>query len=375
MQKARKDKSRNIKTALDKHDRDEMEFAINSIRRGHGLSPIAEAYLLQMVDCTTRKPVGTPSLLGGVPGNTEVYRLKQELRVTVGQNGYGFLVVNYSDTSDGSLLSGPFNDVPVFSYSTIAFTGTSLPARGAPISATPGVRNEGWTLSPLQVSTFGTAAQTEYSWRCVAAIAECTNTTAVLEQEGSIVLWEPPNHASLNANGGYNMSTIQAQRTARVVRAQNGADHVDKVALNWHPKMLETYLGSESSDFAFSCVNAPPTLQFSLMPSVKDGVMVFQGSPGNTFHVTVSCIYEAKGSRARGVKPRLTDEHGMNIVFNVLAAKSLDGYAGNPRRIADGYLAKAWEVAKRLGSSFIKESERRIMSGAGSTLKTLAGIE
>jgi len=373
MQKS-KTRTQALKQAADKSDRDEIGRNIETIRRGNGLSEICKDYLDQVVDCSTKKPVGAPTLMGGVPGKTGVFRLKEELRVVVGTAGYGFLSVCYSDAQIGGVPCGPFNDAPVFSYSTATYAGTDVSARGTALSF--GVINKGWTLSQRALSDYALPdAQNAYQWRMVSGLAECTNTTAVLDQNGTIVMWEPPNHGTANSSNFYDLTQCESERTSRVVRAENNGEVVDKVALNFHPKALHTANGDEINDFTFNTFNTVPLgLPISRTPGLSQALIVLQGKPGDTFHFTVSAVYEAKGRLIQGIKPRITDEHGMNIVFNTLAAKALDGYVGNPRRVADGYLAKAWEVSKKIGG-WVKQHEATIMKGTGAFLKGIAGLE
>jgi hypothetical protein len=373
-----KSKNSSLKKAMDKSDQDTMRRELETIRKGHGLSNLAHSYLDQIVDCSTKKPVGAPTLMGGVPGKTSVFRLKEEIRVVIGTSGYGYFSVNYSDLGVTSgVKSGPFSDGAVFSYTTSAFVGTDLVLAG---TANPvGVVNKGWTLSRRKLTDYASSSdpQNEYQWRMVAGLAECTNTTAVLSQNGTIVMWEPPNHAPVNSIGNYDITGCESERTSRVVRAENGSEPGDKVALNFHPRMLASAAGSSDSndnDFFFNTFTNAPTVTSGRVPVSKHAIFILQGSPGDSFHFTVSAVYEAKGRLVSGIKPRLTDEHGMNIVFNTLAAKALDGYIGNPRRIADGYLAKAWETAKKIGG-WVKQHESTIMKGTGAFLKGMAGLE
>lgn len=368
-----KNKNANLKKAADKSDRDEMTRNLETIRKGSGLSPIARYYLDQIVDCSTKKPVGAPTLMGGVPGRTSVFRLKQEIRVVVGTAGYGYLSINYSDNQTGSVICGPFTDAPVFSYTGAAYAGTTILTRN---SANPvGVVNQGWTLSNRSLTDYSVSdAQNLYQWRMVAGLAECTNTTAVLDQNGTVVMWEPPNHGTCNSANAYDLTLCETERTSRVVRAENGGESRDKVALNFHPKAFNVFTGNENNDFYFQGFNAAPGVSSGRIPGAQHALFVLQGKPGDTFHFSVSAIYEAKGRLVSGIKPRITDEHGMNIVFNTLAAKALDGYVGDPRRVADGYLAKAWETAKILGG-WVKQHESTIMKGTGAFLKGIAGLE
>lgn len=366
-------KTQALKKAADKTDRDEMSRNIETIRRGNGLSSICKDYLDQVVDCSTRKPVGAPTLMGGVPGKTGVFRLKEELRVIIGTAGYGYLNISYSDSQAGGVPTGPFTDAPVFSYTTATYAGTDMLSRGAGLPI--GVVNKGWTLSQRSLTDYAVAdAQNAYQWRMVSGLAECTNTTAVLDQNGTVVMWEPPNHGTANSAVPYDLTLCEAERTSRVVRAENTGDVVDKVALNFHPKALNISLGDEVNDFYFNTFNAVPTPSIARTPGLSHAFFVLQGKPGDAFHFTVSAVYEAKGRLVQGIKPRITDEHGMNIVFNTLAAKALDGYVGNPRRVADGYLAKAWEISKKIGG-WVKQHEATIMKGTGAFLKGIAGLE
>lgn len=365
-------KKESLKKAMDKSDRDEISRNLKTIRGGHGLSNICKDYLDQIVDCSTKRPVGAPTLIGGVPGRTSVYRLKEEVRVVIGTLGYGFLSLNYSNTQSGSVPSGPFRDAPVFTYSTSVFAGNVINQENN--VPTTGIVSKGWNLSKRKLADFtGSDIENQFQWRCVSAIAECTNTTAVLDQAGTIVMWEPPNHGTANANSPYPLSQCESERTSRVIRAQNGAEASDRAALNWHPKAMALAASAEFNDFFFNTFTSPPGVNTNT-PGVNHGLFVLQGDPGDSFHFSISAIYEVKGRTATGVKPRLTDGHGMNIVFNTLAAKALDGYVGNPRRVADGYLAKAWEVAKKLGG-WVKEHESTIMKGTGTLLKGMAGLE
>jgi len=357
---------------IDKVERDEMQRDIRTIRSNHKLSKVCADYLDQLVDCSTRKPVGAPTLIGGSPGRTGAIRLKQELQIAIGLGGFGYLAMCYQNVLQDSPFSGPFQDAPVFQYTSSDYQTTTVIQRGSPNPI--GVTTTGWETSRYRFGDYGSSlGQTKILFRCVAAIAECTNVTEVLDQNGTITLYEPPSHVEVNSNASLDLKSVASERTSRVITAQNRGPRGDKVALNWHPGSSQ-FRGNANNDFYFNTSTKAPSFAPNSSPGIRDGLMVFQGKPGEIFHVTVSAVYEMKGRLVGSKKPRLTDSQGMNIIFNVLAAKALDGYVGNPRRVADGYLAKAWEVGKKL-AGWVKEHEKAIMTGTGRALKMIAGID
>lgn len=231
---------------IDKNDEEEIRRDMESVRRGHNLSTIATEFLTQLVNPTKGKCVGIPTLIGGMPGRTNVFRLKQELRVVAGTNGYGFLALNYAMNGVGMTPTGPFSDTPVFCYTTAAYgtttaTGTVLKRRGIAVPA--GCILAGWNLARYKFDDYtgDPDAMNSLQYRVSAAAAEVTNVTAVLEQNGTIVMWEPPNHGIVNATSDISLDTVMSEFTSRVISAQNGSNRNDKVVLNYHHKHLAAW--------------------------------------------------------------------------------------------------------------------------------------
>lgn len=360
---------------------------LGSIRDGarSSLSTVAHDYLNQLVDCSSGKAVGAPTLIGGAPGRTQVTRQKGEFDVSIGSTGLGFFAVNLAQTGvSGSPATGPFNDTPNFMYTNSSFNDVQVPTTGILLPA--GVLAKGFEGSPwslIEVASASHEQRTYLNWRAVAAMIKVTNISAVLTQNGLLAAWSPPNNQPVNNNSGVNLdlTTVENFKTSRVVRAQNDGDLKDHLVLNWHPHAYENAGAGASNDFEFiSSAMSPGSTGpwLNNMVDVKDGLIVFRGTPGQTFHISVSVIYELKGTAARSVKPRLVDSRGMDLVFNTIASKSLSGYVGDPRHVADGYLAKAWELSKKLlpkAMGYVKEHEDQIMKGTGRFLKGLAGLE
>lgn len=384
MSKSNKQKQHQLSKAY----RGLFQADLGSIRDGarSSLSTVAHDYLNQLVDCSSGKAVGAPTLIGGAPGRTQVTRQKGEFDVQIGVTGNGFFAVNLAQTGvAGIAATGPFNDTPNFMYTNSNYNDILIPETGTLLPT--GVVAQGFVGSPWSLREVASTIHEQRSylnWRPVAAMIKVTNIAAVLSQNGLLVAWSPPNNQPVNKNGGVSLdiTKVESFKTARVVRAQNDGDLKDHLVLNWHPHAYANagFPGTKN-DFNFIASSLTPGSTgpwLNNMVDVKDGLLVFRGTPGQTFHVSVSVVYELKGTAARSVKPRLVDSRGMDLVFNTIAAKSLSGYVGDPRHVADGYLAKAWELSKKLlpkALGYVKEHEDQIMKGTGRFLKGLAGLE
>jgi hypothetical protein len=178
-----------------------------AIKRGVqavGIHPEAEKIILSWVDGANRgRPVvGLPTF----PNQpSSVVRVQQELVVTTGTNGVGFLALNPSFANDGV----------AFSYSTAAYAGTTLPAMNA---GATGQTTGTFSNLPYATAAFGGTALTG---RIVKLGVHWSSSTAPLYRQGIFQQLVDMNH---NTIGGYTVAQFGARKETKVNKL-NDKDH------------------------------------------------------------------------------------------------------------------------------------------------------
>jgi len=357
------------KTKTKKALNDSFQKDFDEIKKGSRseLTSTCQNYLKAIVDTRSAPKVGVPTSMGGFPGRTGIVRFTEQLEVYTGTNGFGYVSVNLNG-NDVSPYAGPFNDTPAIEYTIPSFTGTSVPQSGTALPT--GLEQTAWKQSEFSRSSL---KPSDLQYRVVGCTIKIFNEASALDQNGRIVLLEPPGHVPLNATAQTTDITIENAPTAHVLRAVQLQELKEQVVLNWHPRgSNDPRMGA--GDFSFhSCHSgAVPT---PVVLRCSDLVVMFRCSSVTTsqFHVEVTCMYEIRGMKVTNVKPRLVDSRGMDLIQNVFSSKMISGYIGKPEHIYESYMHKAWETAKKF-SGFISKHEKEITEGVGRGLKLLGGF-
>jgi len=356
-----------VSKALDANlDRD-----IASIRDGarRDLSVPAQRYLRCLVDPRAATPTGVPTAIGGYPGRTAAIKLTQRLTFNCGTSGVGFVSLQPGTTGlNQGYVTGPFSDTNVITWSTGSWASNTVQQAGTLVPT--GITQAGWARSPYQMATV--QEMFDFGYRIVGAAIEVFPESSFSDQNGELTLIELPGHESLNDKAtGFNLASgLGAFELSRTVRAVQTGSQREKVVINWHPRSRHD-VDSERNDFDFAFVTPGTTPQTGW--ANMDGIVVAaKGAAGTQFHATVTAIYELKGRKVPGVKPRAVDSRGMDLVFNAIMHKTMDGYVGVPDHVYHGYLASIWHAGKKLWG-FARENERRLMDTAKS-VASIAGI-
>lgn len=351
-----------------------LERDFNEIRDGSRkvVSKVCQNYLKAIVDTRNAPKVGVPTLAGGMPGKTAIVRFTNQIEVTVGTGGIGFISVapvshRVSTHSNG----GPFSDSNIMTSTGPTYSGTTIPSAGASLPV--GVFVGGWVQSPYKLG----GVQTDLQYRLVGLTMSIFPDSSFMDQNGRIAILEAPGHQPLNFVVSQPLSTLESYPGVRVVRGTQTGAQSEKINLNWHPmsgaSTAATSAGGENfNDFDFVDHRLVPAAG-SITP-VMDGLMIACfGKAGTQFHVELTGMYEMRGKSIPGVKPRLVDSRGMDLISNVIASKLISGYVGKPEHVYESYLAKAWGAAKS-SASWVSTHNKELMEGAGRALDMIGGF-
>lgn len=196
--------------------------------------------------------------------------------------------------------------------------------------------------------------------------------SAVLSQNGRIVLYEPGNHYRINATGATNLDDMESFKRSRTVYGPKTGSRTEKVVLNWHPRASQS-VDVDRDDLKFHGLDRSITPAAGTMPPVGDLIVGFYGDKETSYECIICGMWEVRGTSINDTKPRLVDSRGMDLVFNTFRHKTVSGYVGNPNHVFSSYLGKAWEVAKKLGR-FVSRNEKDLMNGAVRASKLIAGF-
>lgn len=338
------------------------------------LSRTCQNYLKAIVDTRNAPKVGVPTLAGGMPGRTAVERYTQQLEVSIGTNGVGWIHVGVSSHAGNDHdNAGPYSNANVFTYTGSTYTGTTYPLDGS--STLAGVTNLGWSQSPHSIQPNNRG---ELQYRPVGATITVFPESSFLDQNGRIALLEAPGHVAINGLVSIPITTVESYPEARVIRGTQSGAQSEKVVLNWHPTsgslgpIPADNHGSNFNDYDFvDHRNESPTS--AQVPEFKDMFIAFFGAPSTQFHVEVTGMYEMRGLNIPDLRPRVVDSRGMDLVANVLAAKMISGYVGKPEHVYESYLAKAWTTAKKT-AGWLSKHEQELINGAGKALEIAGGF-
>jgi len=346
-------KQNRTKKALDRSfERDFKEIRDGSRDR---MSTPAREYMEAVIDPKRSKSTGIPTLMGGEPGWTATTTFTTSFDVKVGTAGYGFLAI-------GDRKAGFYNNRAIATYSSNSSTFTTSEA--ALTSATAGVSSVLFSRSPY--TTLDNVA-----YRLVGLSVEFTPDTAVLDQNGKIIIYEFPSHNGTATETQYNVLATRLRK--RIIRNVIPGDARVKYSLNLHPRyeVVGTsghYLTpGESPPFSFLQFTDTSVTGFASIA----GVIAISATEGTSLNCEINAMYEYRGDSVLNTKPRLTDSRGMDLALNTFRMKKLSGWVGVPHDVASGYWAHLWDVFKQEGQSVVLKAIPKIVQGSVHALKSV----
>jgi hypothetical protein len=317
------------------------------------LSPVAERYLRALVDPFNAKDTGVPTLAGGDPGKTRITTTRAQGKFVSGVSGFGYVTIANPEiahptaATDGTI--GPYNGTQCGNATSAPFNSTSFPSTGA--SPIVGLEIVNWTGdTELDGSQNG-----KRMYRLVGMAISVFPESSFSTQNGSLSFMETPEHVDLTHGSPTPLFTeVEAYETTRTLRATQTGSQEEKLVVNWHPRSarratrrhVQPQDHSTQNDFSF--VDPGRSGWAGAVPLTGLTVLA-EADPGTQFHYKVVAMWELKGTAVRGATARFVDSRGMDLVINVINAKRLDGYVGNPAHVYESYLHQAGRIAVKLG--------------------------
>jgi hypothetical protein len=335
-------------------DRDQEELFRDVIKGGRDrLSKPAQMYYDMLCDPGVHKPVGAPTLLGGVPGRTTVKRYQLVTSFVTNSSGDGYAVINPGqeiDAAGSSKFYGLKNNNNIGVRSTNANSGfipnnTTLQAGETPIVLTS---NYSITGVPASLQA-----------RLVACKVTVTPESNLMTQAGKMLIYQTAGHATVISGSVF--STFSVDPRCTVVTAID-ADPARALQCIWKPQSLDTSVSSNNlNDFHFHSLADWSGSTVGASPVPRSGIIVMvsgQGAADVSFSLVVDLVYELRGSTVRGAKARLPDSRGMDLVFGALSLNQKAGYFGLSRHYTASMWSHVWEAGKRLAGKAISTAEQ-----------------
>jgi hypothetical protein len=371
MSKMNKNKNNHTK-AIDKS----LEADLRSVERGSRkeLSSVAQKYVRALVDPISASNVGVPTSIGGYPGRTNVSKSVLKFQVKIGTGGVGFAYTSICPPpgSSQNYVTGPFSDSVGVQYTDGTFAGNSIQQQGA--AKDSGIA--GSSLWPSSYFTTGGAQGSKMNYRVVGHTLKVFPTSSFSSQNGVIHLLEAVGHESMNGGSYLTEPTLTSLEQTRTIRATQTGSQAEQLVVNWHPRTGANFDVGEGSfsDFSFVGAGNGTILTYGSLAMPANGLILFvTGASQTTFEVEVCTMWELRGTAVRGLKPRLVDQRGLDLVFNALASKTVSGYVGKPEHVERGYLAAIWHGARKAWG-WASQHEKELMGVAKGAAQALAGI-
>jgi len=253
-----------------------------------GLHP-AEHHLIQAMLKPTDKSRPRHGLFTMPHDDSQKGRGFFEYDVTIGTAGIGFVTLNPTVVRDG---------VQTY-YSDILFTGTVPTYSGTGVAL-------GYTNNLPYISTSLSASAPTLYARVVAAGLHASYTGLNQNRGGMVYAFSDPAHANLM---GYSVSQLTARKQCSITTVKESS--VFHMSVN--PFLEE--------DMAYTTKIFPYSPNQSAI-----AVMIFQGTPGNTYHVSLVVDVEYIGTITEGIaspNPLVPAPITRNVINAVTKAKEL----------------------------------------------------
>ncbi len=270
-------------------------------------------YMEHMVDPKNVPSVPMPATGHGRPGLVRKIPMKAIINVTVGSGGYGFLTVDPQNAlacTDRAIAIGSIG----------AYTGTSASYLEPAVTAGSSLAyatNTGFTAAGLG-SANGTGKYFEAKVNACGIYVDPIS--AALDQNGKMFLLEVPLHPAFNNQvETLTLGEVENHPRTRSIRATQ-LDPAFQNVVNWHP-VNDIYSGS-ANNFA-----APTAASTTLGGQVL--VVVFTGTPGTQYQVSVYGSWLARGLHSGANTPQWCDPVGISDIFNLTVIKRISGWEGD----------------------------------------------
>lgn len=270
-------------------------------------------YMEHMVDPKNVPSVPMPATGHGRPGLVRKVPMKAIINVTVGTGGYGFVTVDPQNAlacTDRAIAIG----------STAAYAGSSGSYLEPAVTAGSSVAyatNTGFTAAG-----FGSAnGKGKYFEAKVNACGVYIDpTSAALDQNGKMFLLEVPLHPGFNNQAeSLTLGEVENHPRTRSIRATQ-LDPAFQNVVNWHP-VNDIYDGSAN-------LFAPPTAASAILAGQVLAI-VFTGTPGTQYQVSIYGSWLARGMLAGANTPQWCDPVGVSDLFNLTLIKRVSGWEGD----------------------------------------------
>jgi hypothetical protein len=363
------------------------------------LSAVGQAYLKALVDTPAAGDSGIPSNSGGYPQKTSIIKLRCEGDFYNGINGMGFVSANPGLTSWQSSVAnspsvsqagGPFSNVTVAVHTPLNSTLTGIPHPFSGGIGLADVRPTTWANAPWAVPGVGHTG--DVLWRQVGSTLEVFPNSSLggtaTAQSGDIALLETPGHVDPGIAQPMDVAGFQTMNTTRIVRGIDIGGTKEKIVVNHHP--LETALAANSgssgasfvqSDFAFNdsaggSAQRIPQFGGGGVNVCNRGPLVVQtsGTPGSSYHFTLTTMFEVKGRIVQDLEARVVDGRAMDLIQNALATKILSGYVGSPPMVEKSYFTQIAAVASAAGDVLWKKGKEWLGNAAHAALAEFGGF-
>jgi hypothetical protein len=177
---------------------------------------------------------------------------------------------------------------------------------------------------------------------------------------------EWPGHVEATATT--TLAEFESNKRTRTIRSASTKDgRSEKIILNFHPRVSLATGAAQIDDYQFIDVVSRSA---SVSAFAGPLTFMFSGTPGSQFHYDISFLYEVRGRLVLSTKARLVDSRGMDLVSNMISAKQMSGFLGNPVHVTHSYLGMAWEMGKKLWGSV----KTPVKKAALEALKDVAGF-
>lgn len=292
----------------------------------------------------------------GLSRRGDTLTLNTEVVITVGTGGIGYCVFSpdyFILDSDLICTLGPYNDVNLYSSTTVAFTGNSLPASSS--GAITGVTNGSWPSATTPYAAASTLPS-ELMWQCNGGGMELINSTNRLAADGAIYCYQSMNNASeLSLNIAGIESTKRYTEVSGAVYAQGGKRHIFPHKLTDASIEASGNVESTFNQLSWNCTTA--SRAGSASPVTGGSIIMVLGTAGNTVRVKLSAGYSLVG---RYIPPRLhflSDSRSADILVNLIMMRLLPSWFGHPSMAQKGFLSHAYAFIKK---HFLSEAEKRV---------------
>lgn len=308
-------------------------------------------------------PIAPRPLVGGVGRRGKLYELNEEVVVTIGTGGVGYVIFNpdvelYGATSASPPIvvpRGPISGQPIATVTGSTFSGDRV--TNASGLAT-GESSVFWTGSKYAAST----SPGNLWWQCCGYGLRVTRETAALDQDGSVVLYRSYSNTSM---ANFERATLTGNKNYRVLQGADLAPNGREIILSGVPIKVETDTAStDPMDTAPADSTAWHNARYLNANPVRGGIIAwFQGTAGHKFRVELVAGFMLYG---REVSPKVrfpASAAGVDMLSNVRLNNLRPGRDNKPeetRKAVDAVLAHEHNTVSGVSEFIFKTAPHAI---------------